>query len=104
MDLNHDNYSIDKDVCREVYIILNKLDLYNRLPEELRAYIEKNQNMEYKFDFNEKAPLFYQISSNETKSFLTYVFIKYINTNKADMEYCKNTVIEIMKNEVSESI
>lgn len=101
MDMNQDNYSIDKDVCREVYIILTKLNLYNRIPEELRIYIEGTQNMAHDFEFNEEAPLFYQISDNQTKDFLTYIFIKYINTSKLDAEFCKNTVIEIMKAEGS---
>lgn len=99
MDTNHANYSIDTNVCREVYVILTKLNLYNRIPESLRNYIEENQNKAHKFDFDKNTPLFYQINNNETKDFLTYLFIKYINTNKVDLEHCKKTVIEIFKNE-----
>lgn len=97
--MNQDNYLFDKEACTEVYAILTKLNLYNRLPEELKKYIENNQNAEYNFEFNEKVPLFYQISNENTKAFLTYLFVKYINTNKTDANYCKNTIIEIMKNE-----
>ena len=97
--MNQDSYLIDKEVCREVYIILNKLNLYSRIPKELKIYLEENQNMEHKFDFNENYPLFFQITNDDTKSFLTYLFIKYLNTNKTDAEYCKNEIIEIMRNE-----
>ena len=96
MAMNQDKYLIDQDVCREVYVILTKLNLYNRLPEELREYIQGNQNINYNFDFNEKMPLYYQLSNNDTKDFLTFLFIKYINTNKKDEEYCKNAIIEVM--------
>ena len=74
--MSQDEYMIDKDVCREVYIILTKLNLYTRIPEELRTYIEENQNLEHNFDFNENAPLYYQLNDNNTKDFLTYLFIK----------------------------
>lgn len=104
MDMNHDNYSIDKNVCRELYIILTKLNLYNKVPETLRKYVEENQNMEYNFDFNENTPLFYQISNEKTKDFLTYLFIKYINTSEADATYCRSTIVEIMKNVTSEDL
>ena len=57
--MNQDSYLIDKDVCREVYIILNKLNLYSRIPKELKTYLEENQNMEHEFDFNENYPLFF---------------------------------------------
>lgn len=97
--MNQDNYLLDNNACREVYIILTRLNLYNRLPENLRKHIEANQNAEYDFEFNEKAPLFYQISNENTKVFLTYLFVKYINTNQADARYCKDTIIEMMKNE-----
>ena len=97
--MSQDEYMIDKDVCREVYIILTKLNLYTRIPEELRTYIEENQNLEHNFDFNENAPLYYQLNDNNTKDFLTYLFIKYINTNANDAQYCKNAIIEIMKKE-----
>jgi len=80
--------------------IIPELNLQNI--DEKIEFFEENQNIEHDFDFNEKFPLFYQITNDETKRFLTYLFIKYINTNKLDAEYCKNTVIEIMKNEASE--
>ena len=97
MDMIQDNYNIDKNACKEVYVILNRLKLYNRIPEEMRIYIEKNQNEEHAFDFNEKAPLFYQVENEATKTFLTYLFIKYINTNEKDAQMCKEKIVDIMK-------
>lgn len=97
--MNQDNYNIDPNVCREVYVILTRLGLYNRIPEKMRVYIEENQNLEHNFDFNENIPLFYQLENSETKNLLTYFFVKYINTSEKDAINCRNKIIEIMKKE-----
>lgn len=95
--MNQDNYNIDKDTLKEVYVVLTRLNLFNRVPEEMRKYIEENQNKDHEFDFNEKALLFYQIENNQTKTFLTYLFMKYINTNEKDAKLCKEKIIDIMR-------
>lgn len=93
------NFEINENAYRETYIILNKLNLYNRIPEKLRTHIEEKQNIEHEYDFNEKMPLFYQIENIDTKNFLTYLFIKYINTSAEGAENIKESFVDMMKEE-----
>lgn len=92
-----ENFNISPDSFREVYIILNKLKLFNRIPKEFQNYIEENQNLEYEFDFNENIELYGQVKNEGTKSLLTYLFIKYINTSLVDAQNLKASIIDLMK-------
>lgn len=92
-----ESFNIGADSFREVYVILNRLNLYNRIPKEIQDYIEENQNIQHKFDFNEKIPLYEQLDNEGTKGMLTYLFIKYINTNHVDAQNIKREMIELMK-------
>lgn len=92
-----ENFNISKQALRETYIILNKLNLYDRIPKEFQNYIEENQDENYESSFNQQMPLFEQVKIEETKKLLTYLFIKYINTNSEDATNLKNIVIDFMK-------
>ena len=70
---------IDSKSCKEIYVILNKLDLFYKLPIELKEYIFKNQDLSYKYDFNIDLPLIYQIDNEKTKAYISYLYLKYIN-------------------------
>ena len=54
---------IDSKSCRELYVILNKLNLFYKLPMELRKYILENQDKLYEYDFDSNLPLIYQIEN-----------------------------------------
>lgn len=71
--------SIDSKSCREIYVILNKLGLFYKLPEALKEYISQNQSLSYEYDFDTSLPLIYQINKEETKAYLSYLYLKYIN-------------------------
>lgn len=73
--------TFDSRSCKEIYIILSKLGLFHKLPQELQEYIFKNQNLSYKYDFNVDLPLIYQIDNEETKACISYIYLKYINDN-----------------------
>ncbi len=92
-----ENFNISKQALRETYIILNKLNLYERIPKEFQSYIEENQDENYESSFNQQIPLFEQVKNEDTKKLLTYFFIKYINTNSEDATNLKNTVMDFMK-------
>lgn len=75
------NRTIDSKSCKEIYVILNKLGLFYKLPIELREYISENQSLSYEYDFNIDLPLIYQINNEKTKEYISYLFLKYINDN-----------------------
>lgn len=73
--------TIDSKSCKEIYVILNKLGLFYKLPRELKEYISENQSSSYEYDFNIDLPLIYQINNEKTKEYISYLFLKYINDN-----------------------
>lgn len=73
--------TIDSNCCKELYVILNKLNLFYKLPNELKQYIQENQNKLYKFDFNINLPLIYQLENENTKKYISYIYLKYINNS-----------------------
>ena len=73
--------TIDSKSCKEIYVILNKLGLFYKLPRELKEYISENQSISYEYDFNIDLPLIYQINNEKTKEYISYLFLKYINDN-----------------------
>lgn len=72
---------IDSNCCKELYVILNKLNLFYKLPNELKQYIQENQNKLYKFDFNLNLPLIYQLENENTRKYISYIYLKYINNS-----------------------
>ena len=70
---------IDSKSCKEIYVILNKLGLFYKLPEELKEFISKNQSLSYEYDFDRDLPLIYQINNEKTKAYISYLYLKYIN-------------------------
>lgn len=82
--------TIDSKVCKELYVILNKLNLFYKLPEDLQQYISNNQDALYKYDFNTDVPLIYQIENENTKELISYIYLKYINTNMQEKDMLLN--------------
>lgn len=93
---------IDSICCKEIYVILKKLNLINKLPRQLLEYIYTNQDLFHKFDFDEEIPLIYQIDNEKTKEMITYIYLKYINKNNEEKEYLINKLEsnEIKKQEI----
>ena len=71
--------TIDSKSCKEIYVILNKLGLFYKLPIELKEYIIQNQDLSYEYDFNIDLPLIYQVDNENTKAYISYLYLKYIN-------------------------
>ncbi len=92
------NKIIDKKTACETYIILNKLELLSKLPEDLKNYLEVNKDKNVDFDIDVNIPLDIQIENENTKRFLSYIFLKYINDSTEEKEYildlCKQNQIE----------
>lgn len=89
---------IDKNALTEAYTILTELELYNKIPNELQEYIYVNKNNEYKFSFNKKEPLFYQVTNKTTKVLLSYLYTQYIGNDSKNKSFILNDVIELLKN------
>lgn len=76
--------TIDSKSCKEIYVILSKLGLFYKLPEELKEYIYQNQSLSYEYDFDNNLPLIYQINNNKTKAYISYLYLKYINDSSSE--------------------
>ena len=76
--------TMDSQSCKEIYVILNKLGLFYKLPEKLREYIAENQSLSHEYDFDANLPLFYQIDNEKTKAYISYIYLKYINDNEEE--------------------
>lgn len=113
--------TIDSISCKEIYVIFNKLGLFNKLPNELKQYISENQSLSYEYDFNIDLPLIYQIDNEKTKEYISYLYLKYINDrdNEKNMlltKYEENEILHqkelkekynpenIFKNKVNENV
>ena len=71
--------TIDPKCCTELYVILNKLNLFYKLPEDLKKYILENRDKLYKYDFNSSLPLIYQIENQNTKKYMKNLYKKYLS-------------------------
>ena len=87
---------IDNNALTETYVILNKLKLYYKLPEEFQKYIEMNKNNDYNFDFNENMPLFNQLKNETTRNLISYIYIKYINDSEKNLKFFEKEIQDIL--------
>ena len=78
--------TIDSKSCKEIYVILNRLGVFYKLPEELKEYISKNQSLSYEYDFDIDLPLKYQINNEKTKLYISYLYLKYINDSAKEKD------------------
>lgn len=89
--------NINSRTCENVYTILNELNLFHKLPKEKQKFIEMNKDKKYKCRFNKNIPVQFQIHDKETMVLLSYLYLKYINTD----EKIKNRLLDrYKKNEI----
>ena len=72
---------------KEVYVILSKLDLLKLLPVKVVQLLKNNMNQDYNFDISTSIPLEEQKIGLDTKTFLSYLYLKYINKNTNERKY-----------------
>lgn len=75
---------------KEVYVILNKLDLLKLIPDKTVALLKNNMDQDYNFDISTSIPLEEQKISVDTKTFISYLYLKYINKNIKERKYLEN--------------
>ena len=65
---------IDVDVINESYIVLEKLELLHKLPENVLSFLKSNLDENYSFTINTDMPLDLQINNENTKVYISYLF------------------------------
>ncbi len=92
---------ISSRTCENIYIIFTGLDLFKKLPKDKQDFIENNRDEKYRFNFDKKKPVQFQIKDKETMVVLSYLFLKYINKNpetkKALLDTYKSNEIRYQK-------
>ena len=83
-----------REAFTETYIILNDLNLYNRLPNDFKKLIEFNYTNDHKFSFNKDIPLFKQVDNSVTRNLITYIYINYID--KDNKQFFENEINSIL--------
>ena len=77
---------------------MKELELLNDLPDEVKQNLINNKANNYKFSFNQEIPLYEQIEDEDTKTLISYLYLKYINKNQEE----KNILLEKYKqNEIN---
>ncbi len=71
----------------------------NKIPKEIVDTIRKEKKFGYKPDFDFSKPLSEQITKQETKDFIAYLYINYICDNESDKQ---NVLMQISKNAAKE--
>lgn len=84
-------------VYAETYIVLEKLHLFKNLPNDLQELIKKNCDDYINFIYNNSLPLEYQNLSQETRKYLTYLYIKYFCKSSDERKQYQTIIAENTK-------
>lgn len=74
-----DDKKYDPIALREVYIILERLNMLKEISPSFIEYMKNEQDATHEFSFNEKKPLLEQIPNEKTKVLLAYLVERYIS-------------------------
>lgn len=80
---------IDNITCLEIYTILTELNLFKRIPNEIQNYIINTKSNEHIFLFEKNMPIQFQTTNKNTMVVLSYLYLKYINTDFQKEEILK---------------
>lgn len=80
---------IDNITCLEIYTILTELNLFKRIPNEIQNYIINTKSNEHIFLFEKNMPIQFQTTNKNTMVVLSYLYLKYINTDLQKEEILK---------------
>lgn len=72
-----------KRAFTETFVILNELNFYNKIPDELKMIIECNYDSNLIISFDKDIPLFNQISNDITRNLITYIYFTYIDKDNS---------------------
>lgn len=88
---------------KEVYVILNKLDLLKLLPLKVVELLKNNMDQDYNFDIVASIPLEEQEISLDARTFISYLYLKYINKNKNERKYLENKYYKNEEKRINEN-
>lgn len=88
---------------KEVYVILNKLDLLKLLPIKVVELLKNNMDQDYNFDIVASIPLEEQEISLDARTFISYLYLKYINKNKNERKYLENKYYKNEEKRINEN-
>lgn len=86
---------------KEVYVVLEKLEILKKLPNKFVQFIIENKNDEYKFEYENNKKLMEQNISEESKQILTVIYQDFLCTKEQSDELNK-ILIQIEKREQEE--
>lgn len=89
-------------VYTEAYIVLEKFNLLNELPQNLQEIIKENYDNNIKFTYDYSLPLEYQSLSKDTRVYLTYLYMKYFCKSYDERKQYQAIVAENTKKEEQE--
>ena len=87
-----------KDAFSEVFFILNKLQLRNRIPNNFVNFIQKNRNINYNPKFSDDVIFHPEMLKLETREILSLIYRSYLCSDDEKMKLLKDDEIKI-KNE-----
>lgn len=88
---------------KEVYVILSKLDLLKLLPIKVVELLKNNMDQDYNFDIVTSIPLEEQEISLDARTFISYLYLKYINKNKNERKYLENKYYKNEEKRINEN-
>lgn len=74
---------------KEVYVVLEKLEILKKLPNKFVQFIIENKNDEYKFEYDNNKQLMEQNISEESKQILTLIYQDFLCTKEQSDELNK---------------
>lgn len=89
-------------VYTEAYIVLEKLNLLNELPQNLQELIKENYDNNINFTYDDLLPLEYQSLSKDTRVYLTYLYMKYFCKSYDERKQYQAAIVENTKMEEQE--
>lgn len=84
----------EKIANKEVLIILDSLNLTDKIPEKVLKYMESNQDENWKFTYNKNLKLEEQKLTRQTIILFSSLYYLYICENINEKERLKNIYIE----------
>ena len=88
---------------KEVYVILSELDLLKLLPIKVIELLKNNMDQDYNFDIVTSIPLEEQEISLDARTFISYLYLKYINKNKHEREFLEQKYYKNEEKRINEN-
>lgn len=82
----------DKKLITETFVVFRNLGLLSKLPEDVKIILENNSDEDFEFEYNTKIPLYEYNLDEATSNMISYLYIKYICSDKEKKEKLINKI------------